>query len=403
VFWGEHPIAAGDADSCPPFLVSGCTNPALNPAFTRRGIRQMIFTSAEGEERLFPDYAIAPDRLRLHPRRDEGGPRVADAIAAVRDDDARRHGDLLGAIVAGWADSGLHPETFWLGYATISAAAWNPAATDAAGASADFHRLYHGADATAAARIYRLLSTQAQFWQDSWERAPSTSRTGIWGNSHTIFPARKPANDETLPLPALPADGPLAGDPRWAADQARRLELARHHLDENDELQALLHQHLRAATPNRHAWEVFLSIAALCRQNLELILGVERMHELVVAAAQAAGDGKADQAVARLDEALAIADGIKRARDAVLADTTATWYRTWEPRVASANGRTFLHQVDDVKDHLPDRTVGMEYLVLRELLLPFGEWVARIEAHRAALAQAHGAPARSAAFRWRDP
>jgi hexosaminidase len=403
VFWGEHPIAAGDAASCPPFLVSGCTSPELNAAFTERGIRQMIFTSAEGEERLFPDYAIAPDRLLLHPRKDEGGARVADAIAAIQGDDARRHGDLLGAVVAGWADSGLHPETFWLGYVAISAAAWNPAATDAASASADFHRLFHGLDAPAAARIYQLLSTQAQFWQDSWERAPSTSRSGIWGNSHTIFAARKPANDETLPLPLLPADGPLAGDPRWATAQVRRLELARHYLDENDELQALLHQHLRGATLNRHTWEVFLSIAALCRQNLELILGIARMHELVAESAQAAGDGKAALAVARLDQALAIADAIKRARDGVLADTTATWYRTWQPRVASANGRTFLHQVDDVKDHLPDRTVGMEYLVLRELLLPFGEWVGRIEVERYALAKQSGASPRSGTFRWRDP
>lgn len=401
VFWGEHPLVAADVESCPPFLVTGCTNPELNAAFTRRGIRQMMFTSCQGEERLFPDYAIAPDHLLLHPRKDEGGARVADAVAAIRNEHARRHGDLQGAIVAGWADSGLHPETFWLGYIAIGAASWNPA-TDPAGASADFHRLFHGPEATAPARIYQLMSTQAQFWQDSWERMPSTSRSGIWGNSRTIFSERQPAHDQTLPLPALPADGPLAGDPRWAAAQARRLELARHYLDENDELQALLHQHLRAATRNRHTWEVFLSIAALCRQNLELILGVGRMHDLVTAAAKAAADGRPEHAIARLDQALAIAEAIRTARDAVLADTTVTWYQTWQPRVASANGRTFLHQVDDVKDHLPDRTVGMEYLVLRELLLPFGEWVGRIEGGRDELARKVGAVKREQRFRWTE-
>jgi hypothetical protein len=51
------------------------------------------------------------------------------------------------AVVAGWADAGLRPETFWLGYATITAAGWrldralrrNPAA---------FYRLFYGDRAT---------------------------------------------------------------------------------------------------------------------------------------------------------------------------------------------------------------------------------------------------------------
>ena len=44
----------------------------------------------------------------------------------------------------------------------------------------------------------------------------------------------------------------------------------------------------------------------------------------------------------------------------------------------------------------------MEYLVLRELLLPFGEWVRAIEEMRDAKAKAQGAPARGAVFRWRE-
>ena len=52
------------------------------------------------------------------------------------------------------------------------------------------------------------------------------------------------------------------------------------------------------------------------------------------------------------------------------------------PRVAEANGRRFLHELDDVKDHLPDRTVDMTYLVYRELLLPFGDWVEQVRAAR---------------------
>ncbi len=43
-------------------------------------------------------------------------PRVAQRSPRSSGISARRNADLLGAVVAGWANSGLHPETFWLGY-----------------------------------------------------------------------------------------------------------------------------------------------------------------------------------------------------------------------------------------------------------------------------------------------
>jgi hypothetical protein len=86
----------------------------------------------------------------------------------------------------------------------------------------------------------------------------------------------------------------------------------------------------------------------------------------------------------------------------VLADATETWYKSWLPRVAEANGRRFLHELDDVKDHLPDRTVDMTYLVYRELLLPFGNWVEQVRSVRNQYATSHGLPTQSASFDWQD-
>ena len=128
VFWGEHPMKPADVAALPAFLVNGETNePEFDAAFKARGIRQMIYTSTEGEEPLFPNYALAPADRLLH-RPEKRTPRVAEAISAVKLDAARQQGDLMGLLVAGWADMGLHPETFWLGYATIAASGWNPAA-----------------------------------------------------------------------------------------------------------------------------------------------------------------------------------------------------------------------------------------------------------------------------------
>jgi len=86
----------------------------------------------------------------------------------------------MGVVNAGWADGGLHPETFWLGYA-------------AGEAPSNFYRLFYGWHAADMDRLYCLMSYQAQFWSDSWETGPSQSRQGIWGNSNRIYHPRQPA------------------------------------------------------------------------------------------------------------------------------------------------------------------------------------------------------------------
>ena len=86
----------------------------------------MIYTSTQGEEtRFFPDYFRLPNSRRLHPVPSTGGSpprRLPQHLLRLGPGQA----DLIGAVVAGWGDVGLHPETFWLGYATITAAAWHP-------------------------------------------------------------------------------------------------------------------------------------------------------------------------------------------------------------------------------------------------------------------------------------
>jgi hypothetical protein len=55
-----------------------------------------------------------------------------------------------------------------------------------------------------------------------------------------------------------------------------------------------------------------------------------------------------------------------------------------------------------VKDHVPDRTVDMSYLVYRQLQLPFGEWVAAIRGTRNQYASANHLPEKKGEFDWRD-
>src|SRR5207253_10976116 len=131
-----------------------------------------------------------------------------------------------------------------------------------------------------------------------------------------------------------------------------------------------------------------------------MILELGQMSELLKAAQTAARQGRADEALASLDEALDTAAGIQRRRNRALQDTTTTWYKTWFPRVAEANRRSYLDQVDNVKDHRPVRTVDMSYLVYRELLYPLGDWAARTLEARNEYARAHHLPVRTFDLNW---
>lgn len=404
LFWGEYPLKPEDIASLPPYLVNGeVYGPQFDPLFKARGIRQLIYISTEGEERLFPNYYPLPPSEHLHPMHAEVG-RVTDMFEHISFTAARQQADLMGAFIAGWADAGLHPETFWLGYATGPAAAWHPASPEPQEMMNSFYTLFYGPSAIDMGRVYQLMSEQARFWEDSWETVASSARTPIFGNSDQIYNPPRPEHDQTLP--PLPVPSPeilkLFQPTDWSQENSERMQKAARFLEQNDELLDLLTMNLKRVEFNRYNLEVFLSIARLCRQNLEMLLGMGRAADFLKSAQAAAGRGDAARAVAALDNALDTVERIRQERNTVLQDATATWYKTWLPRVPEANGRRYLDRVDDVKDHVPVRTVDMSYLVYRELLLPLEEWAGRVREVRNHYAQAHGLPARNGKLEWKD-
>ncbi len=402
VFWGEYPLKPEDIGALPGYLVNGETaGPEFDPVFKAHGIRQLIYTSTEGEEPLFPNYYPLAAAERLHPGTEAAGPgRVAEVFRSVSSTEARRQADLMGAFVAGWADAGLHPETFWLGYATGSAAAWHPDSSEPEELMSTFYALFYGADLPSMPRLYQLMNRQAQYWDESWDTAPSQARTPIFGYSHGIFNPPRPAQDQTLPPLPVSAEG-LKLDRDWSAQNRRRLELARGFLAENDELLGLLRENRLRVRFNHYNLEVLLSVAQLCRQNLEMLLDSERIVGELKAAQDLAQNAPAS-AVARLDEALDLARRIWRRRNQAYQSAVATWYQSWFPRVPEANGRRYLDRVDDVKDHWPVRTVDMSYLIYRELLYPLGKWAESTQAARNEFARAQGLRARHQKLEWQN-
>jgi hypothetical protein len=403
VFMGEFPLEPGDIESLPSYLINTIVNgPKFDPLYKARGIRQMLHSSTQGEEDLFTSYHILPNERRLHQPTRQEKPRIQDAVEMIGHHTARQQADVMGVINAGWADAGLHPEVFWLGYAAITAAGWNPRSASPQELTESFYRAFYGPSAVKMERLYQLMSYQAQFWADSWERVDSTARKPIFGYSRRINIPRQAAKDFAIELPETPAPVTLGYAYPWSWANRRRLELAAQFRREYEELSALLDENRQKVELNRYNLEVFHSIAGLYKENLDFLESLKRIDERFTAAYEASRDGQKQHALAAMDQALDEAREIRKKRNLALRSTEQTWYKTWQPRVLSANGRQFFHQLDDVKDHEPDRTVDLSYLVYRQLLLPFDDWYENVRASRNSYASKHGLRARSDSLDWKN-
>jgi hexosaminidase len=407
MFWGEYPLKPSDVATLPPYLVNAeVYGPVFDKAFHQRGIQQMIFTSVAGEEKLFPDYSVLAQGERLHgASTDEfednpSVPRIDDITRSISYDYSRLNTSVIGEVNAGWADEGINPETFWLGYVASDAVAWHPGSPSPHELESAFYSLFYGTRVVSMDQVYRLMSEQAQSWSDNWDPMPSKARKPIWGSSYEIFKTPKPAHDQTLPLPPAPQSD-LEYSGTWSNENAKRIALASQAKQTNDVVLGLLYDNLKRSQFNRYNLEVYVTIADLCRQNFTMIEDIHRM-DVDLAAASQIKDKDPAKALHEVDSALDTARSIWQKRNEVLENTTATWDERWFPRVAEANGRRFLNELDDVKDHLPGRTIDMSYLVYREKLLPFGEWVDAIATARNQFATAHQLPARDYHLAWDD-
>ena len=297
VFWGESPLKPDDISALPSHIVNGETyGPQFDPLFRKQGIRQMIYSSTEGEEKLFPEYFPLPVSRRLHPGR-PASPRVADTFQKISFDPARKYADLMGSINAGWADMGLHPETFWLGYATSAAAAWHPGCARS--------RREHGGLLSSVLRTSRVANGSrlpahehagAILVRQLGDINVQRAQADLGQLERPVRAAASGTRSEHSPAPG--SGGRPRVSLRMGGAECRPLQLAAEAMAENDELLGLLHDNLSRADLNSYNLEVLLSIAHLCRQNLEMLQAVARIEESLRSAADAAGKSQAKQAVA---------------------------------------------------------------------------------------------------------
>lgn len=366
IVWAEFPLLPEHVARLPQDLLSG-VGPAgaeMQAALDRRGIGQFAYLSMQGEELLFPcDFPYTDRDGHAQPGR------LQQACEALRNSHHRMP-RCRGAIGAAWDDSGLHNETFWLGWSIVAQGSWNPTpAVDETVAS--FLRLHHGCTAPDAAAVYRELDAGARFYERTLERLPSRTRTPGYGNSR----GRRAANrsDWGMAAPALPDPATRTVEPVFRARYAALLAELPERRAECERLLQRIDSALGRATRNRHAMEVFRTIALLQRQHLDILETAALAEDRLAGGARCATT-PANMRTAASMVRRSLAD-LEEAYEAV----RQTWEMGRFPKGQSLGGRNFLHIMDDVKDHIADRTSDLRYLIAPDLRIGLAEWASALE------------------------
>ena len=386
--WVEYPFMAQHTELLPPDLIDGVlgSDPEEIKAEKQRGLRHLAYTSIQGAELLFPNYFLY-DNDRYVAR---GHLTSVSEEISLR----ARPAKPIGVFGAAWDDSGLHNETFWLGWTTVAQNAWAPGVASATQTTAEFMDVFYGPRTSQMVDVYQALQRQARFFASSWDRVVSRVRGPGYGNSYGkgIGSTRY---DETLPRPALPALPGLDFSPIYATGKYGKLvDGARSAAIENDLLIHRIQENIGRAERNRYNLEVLLSLAQLTGHQSRLILGLRSIEDRLQAARDAAQKASHRQALGQLVAAYGQARDVVAGRKDVFANLKQTWEKSRYPKGQEVNGRKFVHVLDDVKDHWADRRTDLSYMIAPEESIGLEKWMEQMGAVIQEYARAHNLPVR---------
>ncbi len=370
--WVEYPFLKPHTNLLPKDLIDGI--PGADPEEIKmalaHGMEHLAYTPMQGEELLFPNNFGYLDRNRYMPGRlDQAYEEISARVRTIHP---------LGVYGAAWSDSGLHSETFWLGWATVAQQGWSSGLASVDQTVADFMKIYYGPSAAGMTEIYELMEKQAQFFDSSWDRAISKVRGEGYGNSRGkgVGTLRY---DWTLPVPGLPSLPGLDFIPVYQENYRSRIKEAAALLLENDRLVRNLTQKMLDVSRNRHNLEVFLSIALLAGHQERLLLGLQSVEDSLNRARASALDADPRGALNHLAQAYRRAEELVAERKETFEKLRQIWEVERFPKGREVAGRKFVHIMDDVKDHFADRRSDLSYMIAPEESIELEKWMERLD------------------------
>ena len=362
--WVEYPLQEEDLMLLPRGLINGVAvlgqNDRWNKGLRDAGVSSLVYSPQQGSELLFPNYFSSEflDNGRpVQGRLEEPGTLVPRLLA-------RSPNELIGTFAAAWDDSGLHNETFWLGWVMVSQYGWSPNGPRAEQVIADFMDTFYGPGNQEMIEVYRTLMEGARFYESSLDRVPATRLKPTYGSW------AGPGRDTTrIDLRIEPPPLPFAYDETLVVDQTFSRRYA-HVLAQMPEVRRRLDQaigilqgKLGVVPRNRYNLEVLLSIARFERYYVTLLESLVKVEGLMLRAAEAQSQERARDAVSLLAGAHGLVRACLSDREAMWAELKVTWEKSRYPKGQSVGGREFVHILDDLKDHHADRRAGLDFML----------------------------------------
>lgn len=398
--WVEYPLLAEHVDRLPAGIIDGIVgDEGYLPIEKKKGMRQLAYVSMQGAEYLFPDHFNYQGTFTGGWATEfETGMTAGRLQNAFRGITSGRAWELnpIGVFGAAWDDSGLHSETFWLGWSAAARWGWNPGTPGVEQHAAEFMNLYYGPRAAGMVEVYRAMQIQARAWQRTWDRVVSRVRGPGYGNSNGKGIGTQ-RFDMTLTPPPVPRATDLAIEPRFAANYEKLVAEAHRRSAENEQLLHALAGAFLTVERNRYNLEVFHALARFIGHHWDLLTGLADTERALGRAAAAARKGEAARAVGELVAAHNYVARIEREGNERFAHLTAVFEKSRYPKGREVGGRRFVHVFDDTKDHFADRTADLGYMHAPERGIRLDIWRKSLHDAIQVYARKHNVPVRGLA------
>jgi hexosaminidase len=397
--WLEYPLLAKHLELIPASVIDGVIgSQSYLPIENKRGMRQLGYVSMQGSEFFFPDYlplerdlrdpaAATDDYDPLEFERGLSTGRIQSVLNSIETGTFRK-GKPIGVFGAAWDDSGLHNETFWLGWSAAARYAWHSATPSPEQHVTEFMQVYYGPRVSGLPEIYRAMQRQSRTWQRTWDRVISRVRGPGYGNSDGKGIGTQ-RHDLTLAAPPLPTLPHLEVRPRFTRDYRRYLEQAQLRMPENDRLIHALQETIGKADRNAYNLEVYLAIAKFVGHHWNLLLHLSEAENALEKAQAAAARNRPKDAVTQLHNAYRTVAAAQKEGAETFRRLTETFERSQYPKGRTVDGKKYMQVLDDTKDHWAARTADSGFMYEPERSMGLDRWKSDLRAILESYAKTH--------------
>ena len=374
--WLEYPLLPQHLKLIPSDVIDGVIGEeSFIPIEVEKKMRQLIYVSLQGGEYLFPDHlpGSVPEFQESEFEESFAAGRLRETYGTIASGRPWR-ANPIGVFGAVWDDSGIHNETFWLGWSAVASWGWHPGTPGPEQHAAEFMRTYYGPDAEGMVEVYRMMEHQARSWQRTWDRVISKVRGPGYGSSQGPGMGVE-RYDFSLPLPALPRLPGLDLQPQFAISRAEFVAEAKRLAVENDQLLHALSTNLLKVDRNQYNLEVFSALAGFMGHHWRLLQGEAHAEKLLGQAAKAAAAKKYGDAVQQMVAAYNTIEKVHSDGAERFTELTRVFEVSRFPKGRAVASKKYLHVLDDTKDHWAARTPDLTFMNASEQNMGLAVWL----------------------------